>query len=97
MATDEMSSALMELLRRAEIDQVDFLRESLQKLAQALMELEVTQHLHAERYEQTSERTGYRNGYRDRQWDTRVGTLQLHVPRVRDGSYYPRLRAIFHV
>lgn len=81
----------MELLRRAEIDQVDFLRESLQKLAQVLMELEVTQHLHAERYEQTSERTGYRNGYRDRQWDTRVGTLHLHVPRVRDGSYYHSL------
>jgi transposase-like protein len=48
----------MELLHRAKIGQVDFLRESLQNLVQALMELEITQQLHAERYEQRDERTG---------------------------------------
>jgi transposase-like protein len=55
------------------------------------MEAEVSAHLHAERHERTAERTGQRNGYRERQWDTRVGTLDLKVPRVRDGSYYPAL------
>jgi transposase-like protein len=60
-------------------------------MAQALMELEVTHHLGAERYERTGQRTGQRNGYRERPWDTRVGTLELQVPRVRDGSFFPAL------
>lgn len=89
---DELSMALMELLRKAELDQdVDFLREGVRTLSQALMELEVSQHLGAERHERTPERTGQRNGYRERQWDTRVGTIPLRVPRVRDGSYFPAL------
>jgi transposase-like protein len=89
---DELSMALMELLRKAEMDQdVDFLREGVRTLSQALMELEVSQHLGAERHERTPERTGQRNGYRERQWDTRVGTIALRVPRVRDGSYFPAL------
>lgn len=89
---DELSMALMELLRKAELDQdVDFLREGVRTLSQALMELEVSQHISAERHERTPERTGQRNGYRERQWDTRVGTIPLRVPRVRDGSYFPAL------
>lgn len=89
---DELSMALMELLRKAEMDQdLDFLREGVRTLSQALMELEVSQHLGAERHERTPERTGQRNGYRDRQWDTRVGSIPLRVPRVRDGSYFPTL------
>lgn len=89
---DEMSMALDELLRKAQLsDDVDFLREGVRTLAQALMEAEVTQHLGAGRYERTAERTGERNGHRDRRWDTRVGSLQLRVPRVRDGSYFPVL------
>ena len=59
-------------------------------LAQELMELEVAEQLGAERHERTSVRTGYRNGYRERPWDTRVGTFELKVPRVRDGSFFPR-------
>ena len=60
-------------------------------MTQALMELEVAQHLGAERYQRSPERQGERNGYRDRNWDTRVGTLELRVPRVRDGSFFPGL------
>jgi putative transposase len=60
-------------------------------LTQALMELEVAQHLGAERYQRTAERQGERNGYRERTWDTRVGSLELRVPRVRDGSFFPSL------
>jgi len=39
----------------------------------------------------TAERVGQRNGYREREWDTRVGTIGLRVPRVRDGSHFPTL------
>ena len=89
---DELRMALLELLRKAELDgDADFLREGVRVLSQALLELEVTQHVGAERHERTPERTGQRNGYRERQWDTRVGTIELQVPRVRDGGFYPSL------
>ncbi len=89
---DKVSMALAELVRKAEADgDVDFLKEGVRVLSQALMEVEVAQHIGAERYERSGERNGQRNGYRDRTWDTRVGTLDLKVPRVRDGSYFPSL------
>ena len=37
------------------------------------------------------ERVTYRNGYRNRTWDTRVGTMALHIPKLREGSYFPSL------
>jgi transposase-like protein len=90
--TDPLSIGLSRLLRKAELDgDVDFLREGVRVFSQALMELEVTAHLGAERHARTPERTGQRNGYRERRWDTRVGTIDLQVPRVRDGSYFPAL------
>jgi putative transposase len=90
--TDTLSIGLSRLLRKAELDgDVDFLREGVRVFSQALMELEVTAHIGAERHARTPERTGQRNGYRERRWDTRVGTIDLHVPRVRDGSYFPAL------
>ena len=89
---DELRMALLELLRKAELDgDTDFLRDGVRVLSQALMELEVSQHLGAERHERTSSRTGQRNGYRERTWDTRVGTIELRVPRARDSSYFPSL------
>ncbi len=89
---DDLRMGLVKLLRKAELEHdSDFLREGVQLLGQTLMELEVTQHVGAERHERTAERTGQRNGYRERQWDTRVGTIDLQVPRVRDGSFYPAL------
>jgi transposase-like protein len=84
--------ALAEVVRKAEEQgEVDFLRDGVRVLTQALMEIEVSQQLGAERYERTGERVGQRNGYREREWDTRVGTIGLRVPRVRDGSYFPTL------
>jgi putative transposase len=89
---DELSMARDELVRKAQIsDDVDFLREGVRALAEALMDLEVTQHVGAGRYERTPQRTGERNGTRERRWDTRVGSIALRVPRVRDGSYFPSL------
>jgi transposase-like protein len=89
---EDARMALAGLLRKAEADpSTDVLREGVRVLAQALMELEVAQHLGAERHERTPERTGQRNGYRERAWDTRVGTIGLRVPRARDGGYFPAL------
>ncbi len=89
---DELRIGLSELLRKAMIDQdVDFLKEGVRVLSQALMEMEVQEHVGAARHERTAGRTGQRNGYRERSWDTRVGTVELKVPRVRDGGYFPSL------
>src|SRR5215469_6498789 len=79
---DELRMALAEVLRKAGVEQADFLREGVRVLAE---------HLGAERHERTADRTGYRNGYRERPWDTRVGAIELKVPRVRDGSFFPSL------
>jgi putative transposase len=89
---DEMRVGLLELLRKAQMEgNSDFLREGVRVLSQALMEMEVEQHLGAARHERTEGRSGHRNGYREREWDTRVGSVELRVPRVRDGSYFPSL------
>ena len=69
----------------------DTLREGIRVLAQALMESEVSSLIGAERYERNDERTAYRNGYRTRSWDTRVGTIELAIPKLRTGSYFPSL------
>jgi putative transposase len=88
----KISMAREELVRKAQLSEdIDFLREGVHALAQALMEAEVTQQVGAGRYERTPERTGERNGSRERRWDTRVGSITLQVPRVRDGSYFPSL------
>lgn len=88
---DELRMALLELLSKAELEQdTDFLRDGVRVLAEALREVEVEQHLGAAKHERTRERTGYRNGTRERPFDTRVGTIPVKVPRVRDGSSFPR-------
>lgn len=88
---DDVRMALETLLRKGAVEDIDVLREGVRVLSQAVMELEVSQHLGAERHERTMSRTGQRNGYRDRQWDTRVGSIDLQVPRVRDGGFIPSL------
>jgi transposase-like protein len=81
---------LMELVRNTEGADVDFLREGVRVLAQALMEVEVTDQIGAGHGERNPEaRTAQRNGYRDRGWDTRAGTVELSIPRLRTGSYFP--------
>src|SRR5574340_1598847 len=91
MATDRMS--VLELLRKAGTDgDVDFLREGVRVLAEAVMEAEVTGLTgvpHGERHPEC--RLTHRNGYRERRWDTRVGPIPLAIPRVRDGSSVPSL------
>jgi len=90
--TADFRMALLELLRKHQGEpEADALREGLRWLAQQLMELEVSELVGAQRYERTETRKTYRNGYRSRPWDTRVGTIELRIPKLRQGSYFPSL------
>ncbi len=57
--------------------------------AERLMELEVSAKTGADYGEKSSERLAQRNGYRDRDWQTRAGSVELRIPRLRTGSYFP--------
>ena len=67
----------------------DFLRAVAEAVLQLLMESDVEGMIGAGRYERSGERTTWRNGYRDRTLDTRLGALQLRIPKLRQGSYFP--------
>ena len=83
---------LLELLRKEGMDgDVDFLREALRVLVEGIMDAEVSGRIGAEYGERSPERVTQRNGYRSRAWDTRVGTMDLRIPKLREGSYFPSL------
>ena len=67
----------------------DFLRDTLRKALQEMMTEEVAAIVGAGRYERTEERTTQRNGVRHRPFDTRLGTIDLAIPNLRTGSYFP--------
>jgi putative transposase len=87
MAEDRMP--LRDLLRKGEEPESDPLREIVRWAVQELMEAEVAAQIGAERYERSEDRTAQRNGFRRRPWDTRVGTLEVQIPKLRTGSYFP--------
>jgi transposase-like protein len=68
---------------------VTFLREMIGFAAQRLMELEVGEVTGAAHGERSPDRLVQRNGYRERDWQTRVGTVELRIPKLRRGSYFP--------
>src|SRR5688572_31436074 len=70
-------------------EHVDFLRESLRWVVEQLMEAEVSELVGASWGERTDDRATHRNGYRARRWDTRAGELELQIPKLRRGSYFP--------
>ena len=82
---DELADKLVERAAGAE----DPLRTMAELITGFLMEAEVANQVGAEAHERSEQRTTHRNGYRDRRWDTRLGTLQLQVPKVREGGYVP--------
>ena len=79
------------LLRKRGIDgEVDFLREALRVLVDGIMDAEVSAQIGAQHGERSPERVTYRNGYRNRTWDTRVGTMELHIPKLRGRQLLPQ-------
>jgi putative transposase len=86
----ETSLSLDELVRKLMgDDHADVLRESLAWFVSELMEAEVTAQIGAGLHERSPERTAHRNGYRERVWATRAGEIELAIPRLRSGSYFP--------
>src|SRR6201996_1601085 len=67
----------------------DLLREMIRGFAQRMMDAEVETICGAGYGEVSPERVNSRNGYRAREWDTRAGTVELAIPKLREGSYYP--------
>jgi len=86
----EKSMSLDELVRKLMGDEhADVLRETLAWFVRELMEAEVAGQIGAGLHEKSLERTTHRNGYRERAWQTRAGEIELAIPRLRSGSYFP--------
>ena len=89
MATHRMPPT--DLLDQLAAADVDVLRTILEHTLQRLIEAEATAYIGAEPGEHSASRTTYRNGHRPRMLDTRVGRLDLQIPKVRTGSFFPSL------
>ena len=70
-------------------EHADVIRESVRAVAQELMGAEVSELIGAGHGERTEDRATHRNGYRSRRWDTRAGEIELQIPKLRQGSYFP--------
>jgi transposase-like protein len=88
----ELTIALNEHLRKLGLElDGEVLKPAVEWLLQQLIELEAEQKIGAGKYERSPSRTTQRNGYRDRLLETRVGEVNLRIPKVRQGSYFPSL------
>ena len=76
---------------QAELGSEDFLRELVQRTVQQVLEAEMTSFLGAESYQRNDQRRGWRNGFKPRTLKTRVGALELMVPKDRDGQFQTEL------
>ncbi len=84
--TDDTMPLLDALLKRGG---GDFMKDLAEEVLGRLMAYDVEGQIGAGRYERSEERTTQRNGYRHRAFDTRLGTLDLKIPKLRKGSYFP--------
>jgi putative transposase len=90
MAVKDSLTAREAALEVLGAEHADVLRESVALVVREVMEAEVAQLIGAELGERAPERrSAQRNGYRQRRWDTRVGEIELEIPRLRTGSYLP--------
>lgn len=88
--TDTQSMTTQELVRRTLLDEHgDFLKEAVAMVAARLMDAEITAQIGAGHGEVSADRVTHRNGYRPREWETRVGEIELQIPKKRSGSYFP--------
>ena len=86
--TDERQALFEQIEKRADSD---FVRELLAFAAERLMTVEVEALTGAAHGERTPERVNHRNGYRERAWETRAGRIDLRIPKLRQGSYFPSI------
>ena len=86
--TDERQALFEQIEKRADSD---FVRELLAFAAERLMAVEVEALTGAAHGERTPERVNHRNGYRERAWETRAGRIDLRIPKLRQGSYFPSI------
>jgi len=82
----EMVGSLAWLRKRIEQADADPLREMVKRMAEVLMSAEVDARCGAPYRRPSADRI---NGYRERRWDTRVGTIEFDIPKLRKGSYFP--------
>src|SRR6201990_2244017 len=80
-----------EVVKQVLLDEhADVIREAVKAVAGEMMELEVSELIGAELGERRpDDRATHRNGYRPRRWDTRAGEIELQIPKIRQGSYFP--------
>jgi putative transposase len=80
-----------EVVRKVLLDEhADVIREAVKAVAAEMMEFEVSELIGAERGERRpDDRATHRNGYRPRRWDPRAGEIELQIPKIRQGSYFP--------
>ena len=89
MAAEQSLNVASLLREHLESASPDLLREMVKTFADLLMSAEADAICGAEYGERSPERTNSRNGYRNRDWDTRAGTVELAIPKLRSGSYFP--------
>ena len=80
-----------EVVKKVLLDEhADVIREAVKAVAAEMMEVEVSELIGAELGERRpDDRATHRNGYRPRRWDTRAGEIELQIPKIRQGSYFP--------
>src|SRR4051794_18446184 len=89
MAEDRRMTAAQVVDKLMSGEHADVVRESVAWVVAELMEAEVAGQIGAELGEVSGERVTQRNGYRPRPWDTRAGEIELAIPKLRQGSYFP--------
>ncbi|MFD1120839.1 IS256 family transposase, partial [Sphaerisporangium aureirubrum] len=89
MAVNDSVDPLGRLAERIQAQDPDLLRSMVQTMAETLMSAEADALCGAGYGERSQERTNRRNGYRMREWDTRAGSIELAIPKLREGSYFP--------
>src|ERR1700733_10708152 len=87
MTTSKPTMALAELTEKGA--DVDLVREMIRHMAQRMMDMDVESLCAAAYGERSPERANSRNGYRERTWETRGGSVELKIPKLRKGSYFP--------